>query len=62
VLFFFFKKNQWTKKAFAEIPLSIISTEFMSTISLLENYIQEIKTLGQKKTKKETDQIVRGTD
>ena len=31
------------KESFAEIPLSIISTEFMSTINLLENYIQEIR-------------------
>jgi hypothetical protein len=33
----------------------------MSTISLLENYIQEIKTLGEK-NKKETDQIVSAQD
>ena len=49
------------KESFAEIPLSIIYTEFMSTINLLENYIQEIKTLGQKK-RKETDQIVSATE
>ena len=42
--FFFFKKIiSVDKESFAEIPLSIISTEFMSTINLLENYIQEIR-------------------